>query len=62
MDTEHTEYTEHTASAGDVAGAVVPYLASGRRVETMKLHALLYLVQGFAAERARVMAGGMYVP
>lgn len=59
MNTEHSQYT---ASAGGVAGAVVSYLASGRRVETVKLHALLYLVQGFAAERARVMAGGMYVP
>lgn len=44
MDTEHTEYT---ASAGDVAGAIVSYLASGRRVETVKLHALLYLIQGW---------------
>lgn len=44
MDTEHTEYT---ARAGDVAGAVVSYLATCRRVETVKLHALLYLIQGW---------------
>lgn len=44
MDNDHTEYT---ASAGDVAGAIVSYLAPGRRVETVKLHALLYLTQGW---------------
>lgn len=44
MDTEHSQYT---ASAGDVAGAIVSYLAAGRRVETVKLHALLYLIQGW---------------
>lgn len=44
MDTERSQYT---AGAGDIAGAVVSYLATGRRVETVKLHALLYLVQGW---------------
>lgn len=38
--------TEYTAGAGDIAGAVVSYLATGRRVETVKLHALLCLIQG----------------
>jgi uncharacterized phage-associated protein len=42
-----TESTEYTTSAGDIADAIVSHLASGKRIETTKLHILLYLVQGW---------------
>lgn len=50
--------TEHTTSAGDVAGADVTYRARGDYGVIEKSLVNDY----FAAERARIMAGGRFVP